>query len=40
MGKNADLIVVDRNPFLEGAGPIGDTLVELTMVGGRVVFEW
>jgi predicted amidohydrolase YtcJ len=37
VGKDADLIVVDRDPFLEG--PIGDTVVELAMAGGRVVFE-
>lgn len=39
VGKDADLIVVDRDPFSEDAGPIGDTVVELTMVGGKVVFD-
>jgi predicted amidohydrolase YtcJ len=36
-GKIADLAVIDRNLF--GDGPIGDARVELTIVGGRVVFE-
>lgn len=37
VGKDADLVVFDRNPFSEP--PIGDTRVRLTMVGGRVVYE-
>jgi predicted amidohydrolase YtcJ len=39
VGKDADLIVADRDPFSPEAGPIGDTVVELTMVGGRAVFD-
>jgi predicted amidohydrolase YtcJ len=38
-GKAADLAVLDRNLFDPGVGPIGDANVELTIVGGRVVFE-
>ena len=38
VGKDADLIVVDRDPFAKEAGPIGDTIVELAMVAGNVVF--
>lgn len=38
VGKDADLVVVDRDPFSEDAGPIGDTVVELTIARGDVVF--
>jgi predicted amidohydrolase YtcJ len=36
-GRLADLVVLDRDPFEEGA--IGDARVLLTMVGGRVVHQ-
>lgn len=36
-GKDADLVVFDRNPFAEP--PIGDARVRLTIVGGRVVYK-
>lgn len=39
VGKAADLVVVDRDLFAPGAGPIGDAKVQLTMVGGAPVFE-
>jgi hypothetical protein len=38
-GKTADLVVLDRNLF---AGPIGEIAlanVDLTLVGGRVVYD-
>jgi predicted amidohydrolase YtcJ len=38
VGKDANLIVVDRDPFAKDAGPIGDIVVELSMVAGNVVF--
>jgi hypothetical protein len=38
-GKLADLIVVDRDLFADGAGPIGDAKVLATFVGGASVFE-
>jgi predicted amidohydrolase YtcJ len=38
-GKVADLAVLDRNLFDPAAGPIGETQVDLTVVGGQVVFE-
>jgi predicted amidohydrolase YtcJ len=38
-GKVADLAVLDRNLFDPAAGPIGDAQVDLTIVGGQVVFE-
>jgi predicted amidohydrolase YtcJ len=39
VGKLADLIVLDRDPFAPDAGPIGDAKVLLTMVEGETVFE-
>jgi predicted amidohydrolase YtcJ len=39
VGKLADVAVLDRNPLLPDAGPIGDARVVLTLVGGEVVFE-
>ncbi len=39
VGKRADLAVIDRNIFAEGAGPIGDAKVLLTLVEGLAVFE-
>jgi predicted amidohydrolase YtcJ len=36
-GKRADLVVLDRNPFEEG--PIGQTRVVTTIVGGTVVHQ-
>ncbi len=38
-GKQADLIVLDRNLFEVPIDDVGDTGVELTMVGGDVVFK-
>jgi predicted amidohydrolase YtcJ len=37
--KLADLVVVDRDIFAPDAGPIGDARVQMTVVGGRVVYE-
>jgi predicted amidohydrolase YtcJ len=37
VGKDADLVVFDRDPFSEP--PIGDAKVRFTIVGGRVVYE-
>jgi predicted amidohydrolase YtcJ len=37
VGKLADLVILDRNPFSEG-GSIGDARVLLTMIEGDVVF--
>ncbi len=39
MGRLADLVVLDRDIDAQDAGPIGDTTVVATMVGGDVVFE-
>jgi len=39
VGKWADLIVLDRNPFETPIRQLADTRVELTMLGGEVVFE-
>lgn len=36
-GKLADLVVLDRDPF--GEGPIGDVNVDLTMIGGSILYE-
>jgi predicted amidohydrolase YtcJ len=38
-GNLADLTVLDRDPFAQDAGPIGEAKVLLTTVGGQVVFE-
>jgi predicted amidohydrolase YtcJ len=37
-GKLADLVLVDRDLFDRGAGPIGDARAALTMVEGETVF--
>jgi predicted amidohydrolase YtcJ len=37
-GMRADLAVVDRDPFDRSLGAIGETTVEMTIAGGRVVF--
>jgi predicted amidohydrolase YtcJ len=37
VGKLADVVVFDRDPFV--AGDFGDTEVSLTFVRGRVVYE-
>jgi predicted amidohydrolase YtcJ len=37
-GKLADLVLVDRDLFDRGAGPIGDAHAALTMVEGEAVF--
>lgn len=39
VGKAADLVVLDRDLFDRGAGPIGDAQVVLTLVEGERVFE-
>lgn len=39
VGKAADLVVLDRDPFTVAADEIGDCEVDLTMVDGRVVYE-
>lgn len=38
-GKLADLVIVDRNIVEDDPGSIADAKVELTMVGGRIVYE-
>ena len=38
-GKLADFIVIDRNIFDVPIGEVKDTNVDLTVVGGNVVFE-
>ena len=37
MGMLADLAVLDRDPMRDG--PIRDTRVAMTIVGGQVVYE-
>ena len=39
MGKNADLVVLDRDLAAWEAGEVDGTQVDLTFVGGRTVFE-
>jgi predicted amidohydrolase YtcJ len=39
VGKRADLVVLDRNIFDLGSGPVGDARVELTVANGRVVHD-
>jgi len=39
VGKQADLIVLDRDLFASDAGPIGDARVLLTLIEGETVFE-
>ena len=39
VGKLADLVVLDRDVFDRGAGPIGDARVLLTLLEGRAVHE-
>jgi predicted amidohydrolase YtcJ len=38
-GKTADLVVLDRDVFDRGAGPIGDARVVATFIDGNAVFE-
>ena len=38
VGRRADLAVLDHNVFAEGAA-IADSRVNLTVAGGRVVFD-
>jgi len=38
-GKLADLIIVNQNPFEIDPHKIGDTKVQLTLVGGKVVYQ-
>ncbi|MGH8874041.1 MAG: amidohydrolase [Acidimicrobiia bacterium] len=37
VGKDADLVVVDRDLFADG--PIGDACIDLTLIGGEAAFE-
>ena len=39
VGKDADLVVLDRDVFDRGAGPIGDARVILTLIAGTAVHE-
>jgi predicted amidohydrolase YtcJ len=39
VGKKADLVVLDRNLFEVPAAQINETRVELTLMGGRVVYS-
>ena len=39
VGKFADLVVLDRDLFDRGAGPIGDARVVATFVEGDAVYE-
>jgi predicted amidohydrolase YtcJ len=39
VGKLADLVVLDRDPFEHPVSEIADTLVDLTLVEGEAVFE-
>jgi predicted amidohydrolase YtcJ len=38
VGKLADMVVLDRNLFAQGTGPIGDARVLMTMVEGEPVY--
>jgi predicted amidohydrolase YtcJ len=38
-GKLADLVVLDRDLFDPGAGPVGDARVLLTLVEGEAVHD-
>jgi predicted amidohydrolase YtcJ len=38
-GMRADLAVVDRDPFDRSLGSVGETTTQLTIAGGRVVFD-
>jgi predicted amidohydrolase YtcJ len=38
-GKAADIVVIDRDVFDPGSGPIGDGRVVGTFIDGRAVFE-
>jgi len=38
VGKKADLIVLDRNLFEVPATEINEATVELTMLGGKIVY--
>jgi predicted amidohydrolase YtcJ len=38
-GMDADLVVLEPDPFTTAAGALGETRVALTMVGGRITFE-
>jgi predicted amidohydrolase YtcJ len=39
IGKLADLVVLDRDPFEHPVSEIADALVDLTFVQGEAVFE-
>ncbi len=38
-GKNADVIILDRNPFECSPGEIKNTVVEKTFLNGKIVYE-
>lgn len=38
VGFDADLVVLDRNPFEPGAGPAGEAVVDMTIIGGSIVY--
>jgi predicted amidohydrolase YtcJ len=38
-GKLADLVVLDRDLFDPGSGPVGDARVLLTLVEGEAVYD-
>jgi predicted amidohydrolase YtcJ len=38
-GKDADLVVLSPDPFSSEPDALRETRIEMTMVGGRVVFE-
>jgi hypothetical protein len=37
VGKDADLVVFDRNPLVEG--PLSSAEVEMTLISGEIVYE-
>jgi predicted amidohydrolase YtcJ len=39
VGKSADFIVLDRNPFKVPIQDVGETKVQLTLFEGRPVYE-
>lgn len=39
VGRRADLVVLDRDLLSEGAGPVGDARVGLTLAAGKVVHD-
>ena len=39
VGRRADLALLDRNLFTSGAGEVADAHVDMTVAGGKVVYE-